>query len=229
MLCTGPGEIFTPCSPLKSDEIASPSSPQLAPLSAQRFAGTELSPTATIPTVGKGSWPVQAMLPPTEPTGLAPCLPRCSASWHGVKRMPRCNPEVSSILGVMPGWMCLYLQTSIPAASQCFLCRGPLMPSSHGGGDRPRAPQRAGKHATVCWLAGEAVARAVRPAAAPAARLTKWKMGARCGLLSWKRSHLPLPPKAAWGQPRAASELPLPACHASLSALAMAHLLLAVP
>lgn len=222
LLCAGPGEIFTPRSPLKSDVIASPGSPPLAPLSAQHLAGTQLGPIAPIPVAEKDSWPGQATPSPPEPTGLTPCFPRCSASSHGVKRMPRCNPEVSSILGGMPGWMSPYPQLSIPSASQGSLCHSPLLPSSRGGGDRPRAPQRAGKRsAAACWLAGEAVPRAVSPAAAPAARLTKWKMGAGCGLLSWKRSHLPLLPKAAQGQPRAASETPLPAP-------AVARLLLAV-
>jgi len=57
--------------------------------------------------------------------------------------MPQCNPEVSSILEVMPCWMCPYLQTTIPATSQGLLCHDPLLPLSW--------LQRSGPGPTAGW------------------------------------------------------------------------------
>lgn len=54
LLCAGPGEIFTPCSPLKSGLI-----PALLPAACSPHClhSAELSPAAPIPAAGKGSWP----------------------------------------------------------------------------------------------------------------------------------------------------------------------------
>lgn len=127
---------------------------------------------------------------PTEPTGPAPALLRCSASWQGGKE---CH---GASQGHLPSLECCARIHRYPCCIHGLPCPAPSLLSSHGARDQRWALQGAGKGRA----ARDNSAPRCQPAPAPAARPTHRQIGARCGPLSWKP-----------GQPQAASVAPLPA------------------